>query len=158
MTCIEWEQAKTFCEWAGKRLPTEAEWEKAARGTDGRVFPWGSDFDQSKACDYAVFHDKWIGCGKGRSWPVGSKPKGASPYGAMDMAGNVSEWVADFYDEKYYSHSPYKNPTGPAEGDRRVLRGGEFRSFLPNLRISHREAFALTFKDESLGVRCAKSP
>jgi formylglycine-generating enzyme required for sulfatase activity len=83
---LTWEQANAYCIWADKQLPKEAQWKKAAWGTDGRRYPWGN---QAATCDYAVMSDGGIGCGKEDTWPVGSKPKGASPYGALDMAGNV---------------------------------------------------------------------
>jgi serine/threonine protein kinase len=114
---VDWQQAQTFCQWRGARLPSEAEWEKAARGTHGRTYPWGEGFDCTKA--------NYGGC-SGDTEQVGAFPDGASPYGALDMAGNVWEWVADWYDDNYYSISPSENPAGPASGQYRVLRGGSW--------------------------------
>ena len=120
MVNVTWDDANAYAKWAGAALPTEAQWEKAARGTDGRIFPWGNDWDATK-CNNGVG-----GKGPGKTSPVGSYPAGASPYGVMDMAGNVLQWCADWYEEDYYKKSPAKNPTGPDSGKYRVLRGGSW--------------------------------
>ncbi|MFO0613801.1 MAG: formylglycine-generating enzyme family protein [Polyangiaceae bacterium] len=149
VVCIDWEEARAYCSFVGKRLPTEAEWEKAARGTEGALYPWGN---AEPTCDLANYSD----CDRGGPAPVGSYPKNKSPYGALDMAGNVWEWVADYHLASYYNASPDKNPEGPFEGDDRVVRGGSFKYDAELLLSAERTYDEPTVHYEHIGVRCAR--
>jgi len=120
MVMVTWTDASAYAKWAGMSLPTEAQWEKAARGTEGRIYPWGNTWDAEKCNNYES--------GAKQTKPVGSYTSGASPYGCMDMAGNVWEWCSDWYDRDYYKSGPSRNPTGPKDGSCRVLRGGGWGS------------------------------
>ena len=158
--CVSWFDAEDYCEWAGACLPTEAEWEYAARGPQGFSFPWGNAFDPSRAnycdvnCTYRWRDDTFD---DGFSWPapVGSFPAGVSWCSAMDMAGNNWEWVADWYDSEYYANSPEFNPQGPDSGSRRVLRGGSCHFFPPYLRSARRSGNLPDSIYASGGFRCA---
>ena len=148
VTGIFWENANAYCQWVGRRLPTEAEWEKAARGVDGRMYPSGEEIDCTKA--------NLFSCADNPS-RVGSFEAGQSPYGAYDMAGNAMEWVADWYGSSYYQISPYENPLGPTSGLHRVYRGGSWESDEFASRAANRPGYSITIPHNLIGYRCASS-
>ena len=156
MNCLTWNVSKKYCEWKGKRLPTAAEWEKAARGTDERVYPWGNEFP---TCDYAIFDEYGNGCGANTTWRVGSKEDGKSFYNLYDMSGNVMEWVSDFYESDYYIglDNPVTNPKGPDSGIDKELRGGGWLLGAEFLTSYYRDHKVSGSRNGAVGFRCVKS-
>ncbi|MBZ0309857.1 MAG: formylglycine-generating enzyme family protein, partial [Anaerolineae bacterium] len=162
VVCVSWYEAEAYARWRGGRLPTEAQWEYAARGTDGRIYPWGNEFDGTRLnfCDKNCpndWSDESYDDGYVYTAPVGSYEAGKSWVGAYDMAGNVWEWVADWYSEDYYAGSPRENPAGPESSKTRVLRGGLWYNIQFNARAASRFNFYPSPRDDLGGFRVCGS-
>jgi len=151
MVYVNWKEARAYAKWAGAKLPSEAQWEKAARGTDGRIYPWGNAWDADRCNNEQT--------GPEQTMAVGSLPDSVGPYGCVDMAGNVLEWCEDWYGTDYYKNSPDRNPKGPDGGEYRVLRGGSWSDTNPvYFRCAFRLDYTPALRNAFSGFRCVVFP